>query len=151
MFSPPPFPSWAPQLLTGNGDTDAQHRLLLNAMSKLREICADLARQAESGSDIDTGEVADALGDLLAFLVDHFYAEERLMKRACLDLYAKELCERHREDHAAISDAVLRIVCNRESAEAALLIRQLQAVLESWLKRHMEIHDVLLVDLLTEH
>lgn len=148
MFSPPPFPSWAPQLLTGDRQSDSEHRLLLSAMARLRELCVELGRQADGGGEIDTGEVIDAVGDVLAFMVDHFYAEERLMKDACLDLYDRELCNRHREDHAAISEAVLRIICNRDEAGAPPLIRELQRVLERWLEHHMEIHDRLLVRLL---
>lgn len=153
MFQPPPFPGWAPQLLTGNPQTDSEHRLLLNAMTRLREICAELDRQAESldtDGGTDMADVVDALGDLLAFLVDHFYAEEKLMKKFGLTIQDKQLCDQHKEDHAAISDAVLRIVSNLDRSRAAPLIKQLQSVLQNWLEHHIEIHDVMLVRLLEQ-
>lgn len=153
MFSPIPFPGWAPQLLTGNPELDSEHRLLLNAMARLREVCTELDRQAAdisagNSADIGVEPVIDVLGDLLAFLVDHFYAEEKLMKKFGLTLYDKQLCDRHKEDHAAISDAVLRIVSNLDQSQTVPLIRQLQSVLQDWLERHIEIHDVMLVRML---
>lgn len=150
MFLPTPFPGWAPQLLTGNAEVDSEHRLLLNAIARLRDACAALERQADGGADahIDSEEFVDLLGDLLAFLVDHFFAEEKLMKACGLTVKEKALCERHMEDHAVISDTVLRIVTTLDTQQTAALVRQLHAVLQEWIEHHIEIHDALLVRLI---
>lgn len=147
MLSPIPFPGWAPQLLTGNSETDSEHRLLLNAVSRLREVCAQLEHHAENTAVVSE-RVVDVLGDLLSFLVDHFFAEEKLMRKFGLTVHDKELCDRHKEDHAAISDTVLRIVANLDTPQTVPLTRQLQSVLQDWVENHIKIHDAILVGML---
>lgn len=144
MFSPIPFPGWAPQLLTGNSEADCEHRLLLNAITRLRGVTSELEHQ----DAIDLQEFVDILGDFLAFLVDHFFAEEKLMKACGLTVKEKELCDRHMEDHAAISDTVLRIVSTLDTPQTVPLVRQLHAVLQDWLEHHIQIHDAVLVRLI---
>lgn len=152
MLSPSPFPGWAPQLLTGDAEIDNEHRLVLNTIDRLRALCGELETKAERGGKpgaaVEMDEVVDLLGDLLAFLVDHFYAEEELMKKFGLTMRDKELCDRHKEDHAAISDTVLRIVSSLDKPQPVSLVMQLHGVLQNWLERHIEIHDKLLVRLI---
>lgn len=156
MLYPTPFPGWATQLLTGNPEVDSEHRLLLNAITRLRNVCSDYDQRTEC-SGCSRARVADCnhdlvdtLGDLLAFLVDHFFAEEQAMKKFGLTSKNKELCDRHKEDHALISDTVLRIVAALDSPRTVMLIKQLQSVLDTWLKHHIELHDAALLQLIRE-
>lgn len=151
MFSPTPFPGWAPRLLTGNSEVDCGHRLLLNAFERLSRTCSALERQADAAVGIAMDEFVDLLGDLLAFLVDHFHAEEKLMKTCGLTVAEKDLCDRHMEDHAAISETVLRIVSTLDTPQTVPLVRQLHAVLEDWLEHHIAIHDAELVRLIRQN
>lgn len=154
MFQPPPFPAWASALLTGRSDIDNNHRLLVSALARLDAICADYAHKLDCGECPPekalscNNELYDALGDFLGFLVDHFYAEEQLMKAVGLTVREKKLCDLHKEDHAAISDLILRIIGALDVQQTAGLIRELRAALNTWLERHIEIHDATLVRLL---
>lgn len=151
MFSPTPFPGWALRLLTGNSEVDCEHRLLLNAISRLNAVCSGHEHQAEVAASIGKEEFIDLLGDLLTFLIDHFYAEENLMKTCGLTVKEKELCEWHMEDHGAISDMVLRIVSSLDTPQISSLAEELHLVLKNWLERHIEIHDAVLVRLIKQH
>lgn len=156
MLHPAPFPGWAPQLLTGNPAADSDHRLLLNAITRLREVCRDYERRADCAGCSRAllahcnRDLVDTLGDLLSFLVDHFFAEEQAMRQFGLVTSEKELCDRHKEDHALISDTVLRIVAALDSPQTVVLIRQLHSVLEVWVKHHMELHDAALLRMIRQ-
>ncbi len=154
MRAPTPFPSVSPALLTGNADIDQEHRLLLGIMGRLREICADfLARDdchgcphhAEHRCD---NALVETLGDLLMFLVDHFRTEEDLMRTGRATLVDRDLCELHKEDHAAISHTVQRIVASLDPARTAAHIRQLDELLVRWVENHIKVHDQVLVRML---
>lgn len=154
MLYPNPFPGWATQLITGNPEVDTEHRLLLNAIARLRAICPDYEQHTECGtcsrapSADCRHSLVDALGDLLTFLVDHFFAEEKAMKEFGLVIEDKELCDRHKEDHAAISDTVLHIVSALDTPQTVVLVRQMHSVLDSWLKHHTELHDAALLEMI---
>lgn len=156
MLHPTPFPGWAPQLLTGNPAADNEHRLLLNAITRLRDVCRDYEQRTNCAGCSPTKtahcnrDLVDTLGDLLSFLVDHFFAEEQAMKQFGLVTSEKELCDRHKEDHALISDTVLRIVAALDSPQTVVLIRQLHSVLETWVKHHIELHDVALLRMIRQ-
>jgi hemerythrin-like metal-binding protein len=156
MLYPPPFPGWALKLLTGNPDVDSDHRLLLNSITRLRDICSEYERGEDcNGCTSDrtaacNRNLVDALGDLLTFLVDHFFAEEQAMRDFGLINSEKELCDRHKEDHALISDTVLRIVAALDTPQTVVLIRQLQSVLETWFRHHAELHDATLLRMIRQ-
>lgn len=156
MLSPTPFPGWAARLLTGNPQVDTEHRLLANAISRLRNACPDAEQRIECGAcsraraaDCNR-DLVEALGDLLSFLVDHFFAEEQAMKEFGLISREKELCDRHKEDHARISDTVLRIVGALDSPQTVQLIKELHLVLDTWLKHHIELHDTVLLEMIRQ-
>ncbi|MGE5491815.1 MAG: bacteriohemerythrin [Actinomycetota bacterium] len=156
MLYPTPFPGWAARLLTGDPDVDTEHRLLANAIARLRDACPDAENRVDC-STCSRARAADcnhnlveALGDLLSFLVDHFFAEEQAMKKFGLVSREKELCDRHKEDHARISDTVLRIVGALDSPQTVKLIRELHAVLDTWLKHHIELHDAVLLEMIRQ-
>lgn len=156
MLYPAPFPGWAPKLLTGNPEVDSEHRLLLNTIDRLREVCSEYETRGDCEGCSPTQIAAchrnlvDTLGDLLAFLMDHFFAEEQAMREYGLISSEKELCERHKEDHALISDTVLRIVAALDTPQTVILIRQLQSVLDTWLEHHMELHDAALLRMIRQ-
>lgn len=68
-----------------------------------------------------------------------------------LTVAEKDLCDLHIEDHAAISETVLRLVSTLDTPQTAPLARQLHAVLEDWLKHHIAIHDAELVRLIRQN
>jgi len=148
------YPELNPALLTGNSEVDAEHRLLLRFLERLRNVCAnfDKADDCEACSraclrGCDT-VLIETLGDLLMFLVDHFRTEEDLMRTERVNLVDREICELHKEDHAAISHAVQKIAADLDPMKTATHIRQLHKLLENWVTNHIRLHDVLLIQMI---
>ena len=155
MRLPSPFPDIAPELLTGHPEIDNEHRLLLRAIEQLRGICCKFDSVEDCrGCPHATAKGCDnylveTLGDLLMFLVDHFRNEEDLMKIGRVTLIDREICERHKEDHAAISHAVQDIIAALAPLKTAQHIRTLHKLLENWVSNHIQVHDMVLVRMLS--
>ena len=85
------------------------------------------------------------LGDLLAFIMDHFQTEEKLMRDSLMVLVDRDLCQAHMEDHAAISGKVQQIVAALDPMHTSALIRELDALLHTWVTHHVALHDLWLM------
>ncbi len=140
------------ELITGHAVIDQEHRLLLGCIRRLREICDDHDAARVSCAGCNPGLVADCesrlvgiLGDLLAFILDHFRNEEHIMRDSLLLAIERETCEAHMEDHAAISSKVLEIVANLETPKTIQRLRELEELLLRWVTNHVSLHDMLLV------
>ena len=138
-------------LVTGHAAIDAEHGQLLSSMTSLRRICTDYAalphcRQcaASTRRDCESGLIS-LLGDLLAFILDHFVHEEGIMRDTLMLAVDRDVCEAHIEDHAAISAKVQQIVARLEPEHLVERIRELDRLLSRWLNHHIALHDVLLV------
>ncbi len=140
-----------PELVTGHRHLDAEHRLLLECISNLRGICIDQVNFRHC-SDCHQAQrnhcenhLVSMLGDLLAFILDHFRMEEEIMRDSLLQMVNREICEAHMEDHAAISGKVQEIVGALDPMNTVGLIRDLDGLLTRWVSNHIEMHDMLLV------
>lgn len=136
---------------TGNHLIDDEHRLLLSIMRDLRRVCIDPAgletcrgcsssRQASCEKD-----VVSLLGDLFAFILEHFSSEERIMRDAMMQVTDRELCDAHVEDHAAIAQKVQEIVSRLDREQTVRRIRELDTLLARWIENHIGLHDLMLV------
>jgi hemerythrin-like metal-binding protein len=140
-----------PELVTGHKTIDAEHRLLLSCVASLRKVCVDHLNVASCcGCDPSArgsceNELVALLGDLLAFILDHFKNEEAIMRDSLLRMVDRDVCEAHMEDHAAISGKVLEIVASLDPMNSVGLIRDLDVLLSRWIVNHIGLHDVLLV------
>ncbi|PKO87953.1 MAG: hypothetical protein CVU18_08865 [Betaproteobacteria bacterium HGW-Betaproteobacteria-12] len=139
-----------PELLTGHQQLDAEHRLLITCIANLRRVCIDQVNCRHCG-DCDPprrhhceSHLVAMLGDLLAFILEHFRTEEEIMRDSLLLMVDRELCQAHMEDHAAISGKVQEIVAALDPMNTAGLIRQLDALLTRWISNHITLHDMLL-------
>lgn len=138
------------QLATGNPLIDTEHRLLLSCIANLRRIChlpsgmQDCAGCPQIEQDNCESYLVGMLGDLLAFILEHFKTEEAMMRDSLLLMVDRDLCEAHMEDHAAISGKVQQIVAALDPRHTARLIRELDALLSNWLTNHVALHDLLL-------
>ena len=135
-------------LITGHQEIDVEHQILLNSMLILRHVCRDFATRLDccgctpcERRDCESSLVS-LLGDLLVFIMDHFWAEEQLMRDSLLMMVDRELCEAHMEDHAAISGKVQQIVAALDPMQTPSLIRELDTLLQTWVKNHVAVHDV---------
>jgi hemerythrin-like metal-binding protein len=151
----PPWPAppveLPAELVTGHPTLDAEHRLLIASIASLRQVCVDHVNGRHCGAcavarraDCESHLVA-MLGDLLAFVLDHFRTEEEIMRNSLLLMVDREVCEAHMEDHAAISGKVQEIVTALEPMRTVTLIRDLDTLLTRWVSNHIVLHDMLLV------
>ena len=85
------------------------------------------------------------LGDLLAFILEHFRTEDEIMRDSLMLMVDREVCQAHMEDHAAISGKVQEIVAALDPMTTVVLIRELDALLMRWVGNHIALHDILLV------
>jgi hemerythrin-like metal-binding protein len=140
-----------PELITGHKSIDAEHRLLLSCIAGLRKVCIDLVNAPHCGGCNQAvrsrceNELVALLGDLLAFILDHFKNEETIMRNSLFQMVDRDVCEAHMEDHAAISGKVLEIVASLDPMNSVGRIRDLDALLSRWIVNHIGLHDVLLV------
>lgn len=144
---PPELP---PELLTGQPHLDAEHSLLLGCVANLRGVCAEQFRFHHCGHcnqdrrQYCEGNLVSMLGDLLAFVLEHFRTEEEIMRDSLMVMADRDVCQAHMEDHAAISGKVQEIVAALDRKTTVVLIRELDALLMRWVGNHIALHDILL-------
>lgn len=137
-------------LQTGHPRIDAEHAHLLVSMRSLKTICIDLQNLASCAGCGDDrrqrceDDLVGILGDLLAFILEHFEGEERVMRETLLMQVDRAVCEAHMEDHAAISGKIQEIVASLNLLETVSRIRELDTLLERWIVNHIQLHDVFL-------
>jgi len=139
-----------PELLTGHKLIDFEHRFLIGAMANLRKVCRDhqglndchgCAEAVQHGCEAN---LIGLLGDVFAFILDHFRTEEAVMRDSLLLMIDRDVCEAHMEDHAAISKAVQEIVSALDPHHVVSRIRELDGLRTRWVTNHIALHDLLL-------
>jgi len=148
--------SWLPgaplpaELLTGHKSIDFEHRQLLACMMAVRNVCQDFRHFENCSACLAPrrkqceSELVRLLGDLLAFILDHFQTEETIMRDSLLIMVDRDVCEAHMEDHAAISAKVQQIVGALDPHNTVGLVHQLDTLLGHWITNHIAMHDMLL-------
>lgn len=145
-----PVDDLPPALLTGYKIIDDGHCHLLASMAILRKICidrhglADCSTCSEATRHSCESNLVGMLGDLISFVLEHFKAEEEVMRDSLLLMVDRDHCEAHMEDHAEISGKVQEIVAALDPMNTVSRIRELEALLSRWLTHHIALHDVLL-------
>lgn len=134
-------------LNTGLPEVDFEHAQLLSCMIAVRRLCLEY-KCLDSCIGCDATKQADCestlislLGDLLAFILDHFHTEEQAMRDSLLFMVDREICEAHMEDHAKIAEKIQQIVSALDPKHTVVLIRELDALLERWMSHHVILHD----------
>ena len=137
-------------LHTGHKAIDFEHQQLLACMQSLRNLCRDFAGKAncadcalEKRIDCET-DLVGLLGDLLAFILDHFKSEEVMMRESLLLSMHPEICEAHMEDHANISSKIQEIILALDPLHTVGLLRDLDVLLQRWVSNHIQLHDLML-------
>lgn len=139
-----------PELITGHQVIDQEHRFLVSAIVDLRKICIDQLRLkdctdcAHKQQQHCEAQMLAMLGDVFAFILEHFTTEESVMRDSLLLMVDRDLCEAHMEDHAAISLAVQRIVSSLDTEHVVSRIRELDALFIRWVTNHVALHDMIL-------
>lgn len=139
-----------PELVTGHKLIDFEHRFLIGAIANLRKVCIDHHGMHDCRSCGELvqkrceAELVGLLGDVFAFILDHFKTEETVMRDSLLIMVDRDVCEAHMEDHAAISLAVQEIVSSLDPHHVVSRIRELDRLLTRWVTNHIALHDLLL-------
>lgn len=138
------------ELITGHKLIDSEHHFLISAIANLRRVCVDHVNLKDcTGCSHERqqrceAEVIAMLGDVFAFILDHFKTEEMVMRDSLLLMVDRDVCEAHMEDHAAISSTVQQIVSSLDSRHVVSRIRELDALLSRWETNHIALHDLIL-------
>lgn len=136
------------RLTTGVESIDREHTQLLDHESRLASICAsgsetchtcDVERRGQCNLRIT--EIYEAM---LNLLIEHFYAEEKLM--SCLPW---PLAEAHKCEHAELSERLVSLT--RPPAGSAILAKpsMLREIVRDWLSDHIVRWDVPLAKQIT--
>lgn len=139
-----------PELATGHQLIDFEHRFLLGSIVRLRKLCIDPVKNVDCSGCSQSGhagcedQLISLLGDLFAFILEHFKTEEAIMRDSLLLMVDRDLCQAHMEDHAAISAKVQEVVASLESGRIVQRIRDLEELLDRWLTHHIALHDSML-------
>lgn len=139
-----------PELITGHKLIDFEHRFLVSAIANLRKLCIDHVGLADChgcGPGVQQhceSQLIGMLGDVFAFILDHFKTEETVMRDSLLLMVDRDVCEAHMEDHAAIAAAVQEIVAALDPFHVVSRIRELDQLLARWITNHITLHDLLL-------
>lgn len=129
---------------------DHEHRFLIGAIANLRRICVDQTRLENCIACGHARQVGcengliGLLGDVFAFILDHFKTEEAVMRESLLIVADREMCQAHMEDHAEIAAKVQEIVSALDSVHIVSRIRELDALLARWMTNHVALHDMML-------
>jgi hemerythrin-like metal-binding protein len=138
-------------LITGHKLIDSEHHFLIAAIANVRKVCIDHVNLKDcTGCSHDRqqrceSDVVALLGDVFAFILEHFKTEEAVMRDSLLLMVDRDVCEAHMEDHAAISSTVQKIVSSLDSHHVVSRIRELDALLTRWETNHIALHDLILM------
>ena len=139
-----------PELVTGHKLIDFEHRFLVSAIAALRRLCADLPSATDCracGPDVQERcekQLISMMGDLFAFMLEHFKTEEAVMRDSLLLMVDRDICLAHMEDHAEIAKKMQEIVMALDREHTVWRIRELDALLSRWMTHHIALHDLML-------
>lgn len=134
-------------LNTGLQEVDFEHAQLLACMLSVRQLCSEYTtRDSCASCDVSKqihceSALIGMLGDLLAFILDHFQTEERAMRDSLFYMVDRDVCEAHMEDHAHIAEKIQQIVSALDPLRTVILVRELDGLLERWMSHHVVLHD----------
>lgn len=142
----------AASLLT---EINTEHALLKDRIATLERICEGLDERTSCApcSPEKTAGCAKALiqelGDLLAYMVEHFRHEERGMQGCGYADLDDGKYSAHVEDHANISEFFTRIVSDFDERNPCPQAVKLRDLLETWIDTHIGDFDTALFAHLT--
>ncbi len=138
------------ELHTGHTLINQEHRQVLMIIQRLRQVCPHFVEGklctscSDEVSDTCQSGLMSLLGDLFAFILEHFRHEEKLMRESLMLSMDRELCDAHMEDHAEIATKVQEVVMGIDKGQTASMIRELDVLLHRWLNHHISLHSMML-------
>ena len=116
---------WTPDLAVGVDFIDAQHKELFKRTNDLLEACL-------RGEGVDG--VVSTIGYLTTYVVEHFNAEEEIMRRARFPGYA-EHAKMHRDFRKAVEDFANEIVARGGVGTDTVV--KVNRLIVGWLNNHI--------------
>ena len=138
-------------------EIEAEHHLLGEKLVAVVHLCpthesrTDCHGCPHALSHQCSNTLQDMVGELLAYMVSHFHHEEALMRRWGLLTHARDVCDRHMEDHGDISQAFRELAKTLHGHNPLPQVRKLQSLLNAWIGPHMMEHDQPLLALLSRN
>ena len=81
------------------------------------------------------------VGELLAYIVNHFRHEEVVMRQFDLPVSNPAMFEEHTREHAELSEGFSRLASEIDDKNPLPQLKQLHALMDSWLHQHILVHD----------
>lgn len=136
---------------TGHPEIDRQHDQLEAIIARLGEFCQDGQRgpdecpacPAEHRATC-SNQLADLVGDLLGFMIEHFSYEEKLMRFLPDTPACREHVEAHQRAHGEISRLLSELTLRIDQENPRQTARHLQDILVAWMGGHTQIFDSVL-------
>lgn len=125
---------WNDELVLGIASIDDQHQTLV---TQLNALDAELNRPAA-----DLKALSHLLEDLVDAAMNHFIAEEELLKR-----HGHPQADTHSKGHSGETSSLVQLL-DQVHADATALGRDKLAQLKDWLTRHIQVDDKAAIPLL---
>ncbi len=129
-----PLAYWRDEYRTGNSLVDDQHQKLFQIVNLLHD-----AMLQGHGRDV----LGKTLRNLAYYTLEHFKAEEKLMRAHAYPLY-----EEHKGRHEELKTKVLKLIANFE--ESSFLAIEVSHFLTEWLIHHIKGEDQKMIRYLRE-
>lgn len=134
--------------LTGHPGIDAQHQQLAALIARLDDICVDNVENSpdcalcqEVNRELCIGRLADLIGELLGFMVEHFRYEEQLMRLLPATPAATRHIRAHKRAHAEVSEQLSALTFGLDAGDPRACAQRLQNIVEAWMGGHSQTHD----------
>ena len=131
-----PVAEWTSSFATGNEIVDCQHQELFALVNRLHDGIV-----AGQGKNV----LAASLEELAAYTVQHFAAEERLMREAAYPGAAE-----HQAEHRKLTQKATRIIADYRAGRFVLSVT-LSLFLAEWLNHHIRQVDKRMAQYLQGH
>ena len=137
-------------------EIEAEHRLLGEKLAAVVRLCPERESRNDchgcphAHSDQCSTSLQDMVGDLLAYMVSHFRHEEALMRNWGLMNQARDLCDRHMEDHGDIAQSFGELASALHGDNPLPRVRDIHSMLLGWLGPHIDEHDHPMLELLAK-
>lgn len=122
-----PLINWSNRYVTGIQEIDTQHKELVRIINELYD-----AMKQGSAND----KISGILDFLTKYTIEHFQAEEKLMRG-----YAYPALAAHKVEHDALVKQVTEFFKKKDGSKLALTL-ELSKFLSDWITKHILGHDL---------
>ncbi|MGL1902477.1 MAG: hypothetical protein OCC49_10100 [Fibrobacterales bacterium] len=122
---------WDDSFSVGNSKMDAQHRIIINKINKLIDLC-------HNDNAISYSHISEAICFMTEYSLKHFEAEEKMLMNVHLPV---DELKQHIEYHNVFMDKST-FFCKRVLKEHRIIIPEMVEYFSYWWNDHILIHDM---------